>query len=601
MGSIRDTSTIPLAGYLWQRIRQLGVQCVMGVPGDMNLELLDYIDGVEGLSWHGNANELNAAYAADGYSRVKGSPGVLVTTMGVGELSALNGVAGAYTENVKLIHIVGTTGTRAQRARAMIHHCLGVDPDHRVYSEISESVRVAHCWLDDARTAPGEVDRVIRECYIHSRPVYIFIPMDFVHVPVPASLLNEPVNLTPKTNPEACTSAINAVIKKLETSSAPAIIVDALVHRFGAADIMNRLLDQLQIPTFTTPMGKSIVSEDKSYFYGVYNGQVSLPGVARAVEEESDLVIDVGFVHSDSNTGGHSRRTLSKDRSILVAGDYVQVGHARYEGVYLVEFLTRLSQTLSPSPSPLNHPPRHQRSIPLPAPRLATDAESSQITQSWIWKRIGSMALPGDIIIGESGTAQFGFSDATFAAGVRYITQIYFGSIGYSVPACFGAAVAQREVEGEGEGEGECRDKGGRKGRTILVVGDGSLQLTVQEIGTMVKMGLRNVIIMVINNSGYTIERAIHGPEQGYNDIAPWNHQLLLSAFGDKNGEVNSRVVDTKDGFEEVISSSEYTDLDSIQLLEVMMDKMDVPWRLQAQIDLINERNARVRIVEDAK
>jgi pyruvate decarboxylase len=52
--------------------------------------------------------------------------------MGVGELSAINGVAGAYTENVKLIHIVGTTGTRAQRARAMIHHCLGVDPDHRV-------------------------------------------------------------------------------------------------------------------------------------------------------------------------------------------------------------------------------------------------------------------------------------------------------------------------------------------------------------------------------------------------------------------------------------------------------------------------------------
>jgi hypothetical protein len=52
--------------------------------------------------------------------------------MGVGELSAINGVAGAYTESVKLIHIVGTTGTRAQKARAMIHHCLGVDPDHRV-------------------------------------------------------------------------------------------------------------------------------------------------------------------------------------------------------------------------------------------------------------------------------------------------------------------------------------------------------------------------------------------------------------------------------------------------------------------------------------
>lgn len=100
----------------------------------------------------GNSNELNAAYASDGYCRVKGCPGVcgcqsanttyissvadlfalVVTTMGVGELSAINGVAGAYTENVKLIHIVGTTGMKAQEARAMIHHSLGPNPDHRV-------------------------------------------------------------------------------------------------------------------------------------------------------------------------------------------------------------------------------------------------------------------------------------------------------------------------------------------------------------------------------------------------------------------------------------------------------------------------------------
>lgn len=92
------------------------------------------------------------------------------------------------------------------------------------------------------------------------------------------------------------------------------------------------------------------------------------------------------------------------------------------------------------------------------------------------------MTKPGDIVIGESGTAQFGLSDAHFAPGVQYITQIYFGSIGYSVPAALGAAVAQAESESE-------------PGRIILVVGDGSLQLTVQEIGTMVKLRLRNVLM----------------------------------------------------------------------------------------------------------
>jgi pyruvate decarboxylase len=113
------------------------------------------------------------------------------------------------------------------------------------------------------------------------------------------------------------------------------------------------------------------------------------------------------------------------------------------------------------------------------------------------------MARPGDIIIGESGTAQFGFSDATFAAGVRYITQIYFGSIGYSVPAGFGAAVAQ----------GEMQNEGGRKARTILVVGDGSLQLTVQEIGTMIKMGLRNVIMYVLGLPSLSAWRICQGTD----------------------------------------------------------------------------------------
>lgn len=77
----------------------------------------------------------------------------------------------------------------------------------------------------------------------------------------------------------------------------------------------------------------------------------------------------------------------------------------------------------------------------------------------------------------------------------------------------------------------------------------------------------------------------------GYNDIASWNHQLLLSAFGAEDGGRNSRRVYTKAEFEKAISTPEYVEPSSIQLLEVIVDKMDVPWRLQAQIDLINERN----------
>ncbi len=74
-----------------------------GIP----VTLLDEIYNVPGLKWLGCCNELNGAYAADGYTRIKGSPAVLITTYAVGELSAMNGVAGAYAEHAGMIHIVG--------------------------------------------------------------------------------------------------------------------------------------------------------------------------------------------------------------------------------------------------------------------------------------------------------------------------------------------------------------------------------------------------------------------------------------------------------------------------------------------------------------
>jgi pyruvate decarboxylase len=77
-----------------------------------------------GFSWKGNPNELIAAYAADGYARVHGA-GALVTTFGPGETSALCGIAGAYTEFVPVVHIVGYPSMKAQRNHAILHHTLG--------------------------------------------------------------------------------------------------------------------------------------------------------------------------------------------------------------------------------------------------------------------------------------------------------------------------------------------------------------------------------------------------------------------------------------------------------------------------------------------
>ena len=159
-------------------------------------------------------------------------------------------------------------------------------------------------------------------------------------------------------------------------------------------------------------------------------------------------------------------------------------------------------------------------------------------------------------MLAEAGTAQFGMPDAKFPAGVRYITQTFWSSIGYTVGACLGALVAAKELK--------------HNGRVILLVGEGSLQMTVQEIGSYIRFGFKPTIF-VINNNGYSIERAINGPEQDYNDVSMlWDHQQLLPMLGArKQTEIASRSVSCKtvEELEKVLQDQEFAHADCIQVM----------------------------------
>ena len=171
------------------------------IEGDFADEI-DFIYEVDGLEWIGNCmfsttclrliggNELNAGYAADGYARIKGLSALITTfgslvpssdlqVLGVGELSAINAVAGAYSEKVPIVHIVGCPSTSLQRAGALLHHTLG-NGDFHVFRDMAEPISDTQTYLDDPQTAPAEIDRVLAQAYIHCKPVYILIPSDSV-------------------------------------------------------------------------------------------------------------------------------------------------------------------------------------------------------------------------------------------------------------------------------------------------------------------------------------------------------------------------------------------------------------------------------------
>lgn len=166
-------------------------------------------------------------------------------------------------------------------------------------------------------------------------------------------------------------------------------------------------------------------------------------------------------------------------------------------------------------------------------------------------------------MLADTGTSQFGMPDAIFPENVTFITQIFWSSIGYAVGGTLGACIAAKEQN--------------HQGRVILIVGDGSLQMTVQEISSFIRFGLKP-IIFVVNNAGYSIERAIHGPKQGYNDIGlNWDYQQLLPFFGARSDTgIKSQSVrcDTVEDLEGILNDEVFAGGQHIRVCELLISSI---------------------------
>jgi len=315
-------SFLPPAHSLHLRIFELGVKTVMGVPGDFQLDILDYIYDIEGMSFIGNSNELNAAYAADGYARVNHTPGCVVTTHGVGELSALNGIAGAASERIPLIHVVGQTPRMLQEKKLMIHHSIGStgEVDAQVYQKTSKLIRADAAELWNGDEAPKEIDRVLRECVRRKAPVYVFMPLDLHAHRVPTSLLDTNIDPSFPVNGSALDAAVSAITKAVLEAKKPVMFLDMLAHH--AENETRAFVEAVKLPFLAAHGAKAIVDEDHERFVGLYNGSVSAPGVADFIES-SDLVVCVGWWPADTN-GGLGRK-IPEERRVDVMDEFVVV------------------------------------------------------------------------------------------------------------------------------------------------------------------------------------------------------------------------------------------------------------------------------------
>jgi pyruvate decarboxylase len=310
-------------------------------------------------------------------------------------------------------------------------------------------------------------------------------------------------------------------------------------------------------------MGKGIIDETHPLWMGIYHGAISPPDIQRTMES-ADIVLNLGPMLTASNTGVFSRRLL-EGRCIDIYPTYTVICGNTVEGVAIKSLLKNLISHISTKKLKFR-----KRVLPrIAPPHIADDYNSEEIRQSWVWQAIGDFIEDDDIVLVEVGTSQFGMPDSFLRAkNVKIITQLFYSSIGYTVGACLGACLGQKDSK--------------RPGRVILIVGDGSLQMTVQEVGTMARFGL-TPIIFLINNAGYTVEREIHGPTKHYNDISMnWKYSAMLDFFG----AVSAQTYSAKTRFElkQILGMSEFKAAKSMNMLEIFMDKYDAPWRMRKQI-----------------
>ncbi|EJW3127125.1 alpha-keto acid decarboxylase family protein [Salmonella enterica] len=542
-----------VADYLLDRLAGCGIGHLFGVPGDYNLQFLDHVIDHPTLRWVGCANELNAAYAADGYARMSGT-GALLTTFGVGELSAINGIAGSYAEYAPVLHIVGAPCSAAQQRGELMHHTLG-DGDFRHFYRMSQAISVASSILDE-QNACFEIDRVLGEMLAARRPGYIMLPADVAKktaIP-PTEALALPVH--------EAQSGVETAFRYharqcLMNSRRIALLADFLAGRFGLRPLLQRWMAETPIAHATLLMGKGLFDEQHPNFVGTYSAGASSKEVRQAIED-ADRVICVGTRFVDTLTAGFTQQ-LPAERTLEIQPYASRIGETWFNLPMAQAVSTLRELCLECAFAP---PPTRSAGQPV---RI----DKGELTQESFWQTLQQYLKPGDIILVDQGTAAFGAAALSLPDGAEVVVQPLWGSIGYSLPAAFGAQTA-------------CPDR-----RVILIIGDGAAQLTIQEMGSMLRDGQAPVILL-LNNDGYTVERAIHGAAQRYNDIASWNWTQIPPALNAAQQAECWRVT-------QAIQLAEVLERlarpQRLSFIEVMLPKADLPELLRTVTRALEARN----------
>jgi tartronate-semialdehyde synthase len=478
-----------------------GITTAFGIPG-AGINGLYKVLGQSKILHYCHRHEEAAVHAAGGYYRASGEIAVALCTSGPG---ATNFVTGIYTCNIDSIPVIAITG---QAVTAQ----LGKDAFQCVdIAKICEPVaKKTYCITD-----PSKVVEIFQEAFYLAREgkpgaIVIDLPLDTQN----ADIEFDPASYKPRTvsSPEPATADISRAIAMINEAKNPLLLIGGGVVLADAADAARELAETLKVPVITTYMAKGAIPEDHPLNAGHCGIQVGQP-IGNRVFLDSDLVLGIGCRFTDRHTGALDvYRGSRKFIHINIEGR--EIGKIFPADLGIVADAKKAILALIAEAKKTGRPASHVDAANLPQLRkeLArkTDYTQKPIIPNRVFQELNNYFGDNAIFTTGCGITQIWSGQLQQVSRVRhYLPSGGAGTLGYDIPAAFGAAVAVGK-------------------QAVAVMGDFGFTFHVQELAVCAKYKIP-VIVAVVNNAYLGLIRQNQKYAYGYEcDVAMEENQGMM-------------------------------------------------------------------------
>ncbi len=486
-----------VADFIFKYFGERGVDEVFTITGGHAMFLNDAVAKNKEFSYTCPLHEQGVTMAAEAYGRMKGKPAVAMVTAGPGAVNALNGVVGAWVDSAPMIVISGQSnlpivqyaektnirqfGVQGISIRAM------VTPITKYFVTVDDPARIgeylAEAWKQVTTGRPG--------------PIWIEVPVDMQRSEVPQSVVDASVPLLENSQAEQPSAdlleKVKAVYERIAKAKRPLFIFGQGVRLSGGMSAFEEVIKKIKIPLLTSRLGLDIITSD----HPLYIGRPGTYGERSAnfAVQNADLIIAIGSRLTVSLTGYNVKDFGRNAEKIVVDIDQKELDKPDLNIVLPIladakQFLMALAKFANnksevEKPEWLKVCKNWQEKYPVVLPSYK---DEKPVNSYYFTDRLSELASPGASILVDTGSC-FHVASQTWKIkqGQRFLTTGGISTMGYWV-AGMGMCIANDRKP------------------TIVITGDGSLQMNLQELAT-VKINNLPLKIFIFNNNGYLLMR----------------------------------------------------------------------------------------------